>query len=212
MPKVLRKLMPPTTANPKRDSIYSDQTPYHQLFEHGMDGMMFTAPDGAILDANPAACRMFERTREEIVAAGREGLMDNSDPRMPLLLSERQRTGKAHGELYARRRNGTLFPVEVSSAVFEDLQGHSRTCVIIRDVSDRKSAEQERELLIQKLREALAKVKTLSGLLPICASCKKIRDERGNWRSLELYIRDHTEADFSHGICPDCRKKLYPGD
>ena len=69
-----------------------------------MDGMMFTAPDGTILDANPAACRMFERSREELVAAGRAGLMDNSDPQMAVLLAERQRTGRAHGELRAIRR------------------------------------------------------------------------------------------------------------
>jgi AmiR/NasT family two-component response regulator len=62
-----------------------------------------------------------------------------------------------------------------------------------------------------ELQEALAKVKTLSGLLPICASCKKIRDDQGYWRQIEEYIRDHSEADFSHGICPDCKKKLYPG-
>jgi AmiR/NasT family two-component response regulator len=62
-----------------------------------------------------------------------------------------------------------------------------------------------------ELQEALAKVKTLSGLLPICASCKKIRDDQGYWHQVEVYIRDHSEADFSHGICPDCKKKLYPG-
>ena len=177
-----------------------------------MDGMMFTAPDGRILDANPAACRMFERTREEIIAAGRAGLIDNSDPRLPGLLAERHQAGKAHGELNARRRDGSLFPVEASSVVFEDSEGQLRTCLIIRDISERKLAEHERERLILELQDALAKVKTLSGLLPICASCKKIRDEHGNWHSLETYIRDHSEADFSHGICPVCREKLYSKD
>ena len=174
--------------------------------------MMFTAPDGRILDANPAACRMFEPTREEIIAAGRMRLIDASDPRLRNLLAERQQTGRAHGELNGRRRNGALFPVEMSSVVFEGSVGQPRTCLIIRDISERKTAEQERERLIRELQEALAKVKHLSGLLPICASCRKIRDEGGHWHSLEAYIRDHTEADFSHGICPDCRKKLYPDD
>jgi len=212
MLRALRKLMTSTIASRKGNSILNDETPYHQLFEHGMDGMMFTAPDGTILDANPAACRMFERTREEIIAAGRDGLMDSSDPRMAVLLAQRQQTGKTHGELSARRRNGTLFPVEISSMVFDDAVGQSRTCLIIRDISERKSAEQVQERLIRELQEALAKVKSLSGLLPICASCKKIRDDVGKWQSLEVYIRNHTEADFSHGICPDCRKKLYPDD
>jgi hypothetical protein len=60
------------------------------------------------------------------------------------------------------------------------------------------------------LAEALAKVKMLSGLLPICASCKNIRDDEGYWHQLEGYIQDHSEAEFSHGVCPDCMKKLYP--
>jgi len=64
--------------------------------------------------------------------------------------------------------------------------------------------------LIKELQEALAKVKTLSGLLSICASCKKIRDDKGYWNQIETYIRDHSQAEFSHGLCPDCLEKLYP--
>ncbi len=68
----------------------------------------------------------------------------------------------------------------------------------------------EQEKLIIELRDALSRIKKLSGLLPICASCKKIRDDEGYWNQIELYIRDHSEAEFSHGICPVCAKKLYP--
>ena len=63
---------------------------------------------------------------------------------------------------------------------------------------------------ITKLQDALANVNQLSGLLPICASCKKIRDDQGYWTQIEAYIRDHSEAEFSHSICPDCTEKLYP--
>ena len=66
-------------------------------------------------------------------------------------------------------------------------------------------------LLKRKIAEALANVKVLSGLLPVCASCKKIRDDKGYWNQIETYVRDHSEADFSHGMCPDCMKRLYPG-
>ena len=62
----------------------------------------------------------------------------------------------------------------------------------------------------QELQEALAKVKTLSGLVPICASCKKIRDDQGFWHQVEVYVRDHSNAEFSHGLCPDCARELYP--
>ena len=71
-------------------------------------------------------------------------------------------------------------------------------------------AENERERLISELRDALASVKTLSGLLPICSSCKKIRDEKGNWTQLESYIKQHTQAEFSHGLCLDCLRRDYP--
>jgi integral membrane sensor domain MASE1 len=81
-------------------------------------------------------------------------------------------------------------------------------------VAERTAALQselaEREKLLHDLREALAKVKTLSGLLPICSSCKMIRDDRGYWTQVERYISAHSEAQFSHGICPACLKTLYP--
>ena len=193
-------VVPPTTS----------ETLYRLLFENGMDGIMLTSPDGGILDANPASCQMFERTRGEIIAAGRDGLMDSSDPRLGILIEQRQRTGVAHGELSGRRRDGSLFPVEMSSVVFKNPEGRLRTCLIIRDISQRKTGESEREKLIQELQEAVGRVKSLSGLLPICASCKKIRDKEGRWHYLEAYLRAHTEADFSHGICPECRLLLYP--
>jgi hypothetical protein len=78
------------------------------------------------------------------------------------------------------------------------------------DITARKQAEQARQRTIAELQEALQKVNTLSGLLPICASCKKIRDDKGYWNHVESYIEHHSKAQFSHGICPDCVRKLYP--
>ena len=72
-------------------------------------------------------------------------------------------------------------------------------------------AAQSQEMLITRLQKALEEVKTLSGLLPICASCKRIRDEKdGSWQPIEDYIANHSEADFTHGICPECANRLYP--
>jgi CheY-like chemotaxis protein len=71
-------------------------------------------------------------------------------------------------------------------------------------------AEQEREQLIAELQQAMMTIKALSGIIPICASCKKIRDEAGDWYPPEVYIRDHTDAEFSHGLCPGCAHTLYP--
>ncbi len=79
-----------------------------------------------------------------------------------------------------------------------------------QDISKRKRAEDAKEDLIEELQKALEEVNLLSGFLPICASCKKIRDDKGYWNQIEEYIRDHSEAEFSHSICPECAKKLYP--
>ena len=78
-----------------------------------------------------------------------------------------------------------------------------------QEIIERKELELEREQLIAELQEALAEVKTLSGFLPICASCKKIRDDSGYWKQIETYLAAHADVTFSHGICPDCAKKLY---
>ena len=73
-----------------------------------------------------------------------------------------------------------------------------------------KKEEFRRLEIIAELEDSIGKVKKLSGLLPICSSCKKIRDDKGYWNQLEAYIADHSEAELSHGICPECAKKLYP--
>lgn len=79
-----------------------------------------------------------------------------------------------------------------------------------QDITERKTLENEKERLIAELHNSLDKVKLLSGFIPICASCKQIRDDQGYWLQIEAYISQHSEAQFSHGICPACIKKLYP--
>jgi PAS domain S-box-containing protein len=81
---------------------------------------------------------------------------------------------------------------------------------ICRDITERKAIEIEREQMVTKLQAALADVKTLSGLLPICSVCKKIRDDKGYWSQIEAYIHKHSGTRFSHGICPDCAREHYP--
>ncbi len=82
--------------------------------------------------------------------------------------------------------------------------------VVSAIIMERNRVARERESLIHSLEEALLQIKTLSGLLPICAHCKKIRDEDGSWKVLETYIQMHSDAQFSHGICPDCMQEHFP--
>ncbi len=79
----------------------------------------------------------------------------------------------------------------------------------VRDITRTKESEQDREHLIEELQDAVARIKTLNGLVPICSHCKSIRDDKGYWNRLESYIEQHSDASFSHGICPDCSEKLY---
>jgi len=107
-------------------------------------------------------------------------------------------------EVFIISAEGLYLPAKHGLGTFLGTQG------IARDITARKQAEEVREKLISKLQEALNNIKTLAGLLPICANCKKIRDDKGYWNQIEAYIEDHSGAEFSHGICPDCANKLYP--
>jgi PAS domain S-box-containing protein len=109
------------------------------------------------------------------------------------------------------RKDGTPVNVGVTvSAIRESAGRIIGVSSIAYDITERKRVEAERTELIAHLNETLSKVKTLSGLLPICASCKKIRDDNGYWQKLETFVREHSGAEFSHSICPDCMRSLYP--
>lgn len=182
--------------------------PYQELFESSMDGILFTAPDGTVLDANSSACGIFGRSYEQLLAAPREVLIDTSDPRLPSYIEERRREGRVHAELIARRLDGTLFPIETTSAIVQDKESNEMHCVILRDVTSRKNTEAKREQHIDDLQQALAHTKSLSGLLCICSHCKRVLDEYGIWQQLDTYVRRHSSLDFTRGVCSQCMVRL----
>jgi formate hydrogenlyase transcriptional activator len=114
---------------------------FRSLFENSIDAVLLSTPDGIIEAANPAACRLFGRSVEEICSIGRFGLVDPSDSRLHSLLEERERTGRFRGELFYKRKDGSTFLGEVSSAFYQDHFGATKAAVIIRDVTDRKRVE-----------------------------------------------------------------------
>lgn len=113
----------------------------------------------------------------------------------------------AHSDEISIARAGTTLPYGYLLKPFDAQELH----ITVQMALLKHKSDKEKKELTEKLQQALDKVKLLTGLLPICASCKKIRNDKGYWEQIELYIRDHSEADFTHGICPDCFKKLYPG-
>ena len=114
---------------------------YRRLFEGSIDAVLITVPDGGVVAANSAACRMFQRSDEEICKLGRRGLIDVSDVRLQPALEERARTGKVRAELAMLRKDGTRFPADVSAALYREPDGQQLCAMVVRDLSERRKAE-----------------------------------------------------------------------
>jgi PAS domain S-box-containing protein len=183
-----------------------------------------------LLDLSPVARNIFVDIMPNGMLAidGRERIIDINKAMLALLGAETEQViGRPFTEVLKPWqhivddfRNGTNIGSEITlDEQWFDLQVKPLTnyqgdtqgrIIILHDISQRKRMAAEREQLIESLQNALSEVKKLSGLLPICANCKKIRDDQGYWQDVAVYIRDHSEAEFSHGICPDCYVELYP--
>ncbi|MCK5193644.1 MAG: PAS domain S-box protein [Desulfobulbaceae bacterium] len=161
-----------------------------------------------IIDANPAALSMMGSTRERLIG---KRCYDHMCPagkgKCPIIDLGQE---VDHSERILVDDSGKKIPV-LKSVSPQIING--RRCLVesFVDISDRKNAEQEREKLIEKLQKALDEIKTLSGIIPICSSCKKIRDDKGYWNQVETYIEEHSAAQFSHAMCEECCEKLYGG-
>lgn len=123
----------------QRDTHHESEERHRTLFTHSPNGILFTAPDGRIFAANPAACRMLQRTEEEICRLGQDGLLNVRDATN--MIAERQRTGHFRGELFVLRADGNSFPADISTMRFIDNDGQERAVIFFRDVSDRQQAE-----------------------------------------------------------------------
>jgi PAS domain S-box-containing protein len=108
-----------------------------------------------------------------------------------------------------RHKNGSWVWLETTSSIYTDQCGRMRILAVSRDVTERRRHLEEREEAIREKEQALAQVKVLSGLLPICTHCRKVRDDAGYWRSLEAYVSDHSSCIFSHSLCEKCLKQHY---
>lgn len=125
------------------NALLDSEERYRSFYENSVDAILLTSPDGKITAANPAACRMLGRSEEEIIKLGRSGLVDDSDPRVQELLKERERTGKAEGEVDFLRKDGTRIHAEITSVIFSDIGGEKKSSIIIRDITRRKQLEDE---------------------------------------------------------------------
>ena len=182
------------------------------IVESSDDAIISTNLDGIILSWNQGAQRMFGYTAEEMIGQWIATLVPPGRLREMASIHERIR----HGERVVRyesarvRKDGSHVPVFTTVSPVKDTDGRIiGASSIACDITERKREEVERLELIRELTNALQHVKTLKGLLPICSCCKKIRNDRGYWQSVEIYVQNHSEAEFSHSICPECLAREY---
>ncbi|MBC8394740.1 MAG: PAS domain S-box protein, partial [Deltaproteobacteria bacterium] len=205
------------TRRRKTEQALKESEEKFQSISSSMKDALLTMDDrGEITYWNEAAGKIFGYTKDEVMGKDLHRLLvpekyrDTFGKGFPKFTATG--TGPAIGqilELSALHKDGTEFPIELSLSSIHISEAWQAVGTI-RDISDRKGAEQEREKLISDLQNTLKEVKKLSGLLPICSHCKKIRDDNGYWSQIEAYFHKHSEAEFSHSICPECAKKYYP--
>jgi len=177
-----------------------------------ISGLIITDLNGAIRFANPSFCSMFDYSHEDIIDMNAADVFSTKEIRTFADVVAIVDISKDDSqEFVVESKEGRSFIVEVSASNVTSSSGElaGRMASFI-DITKRKEVEADREKLIGKLQAALKKIKTLRGIIPICAACKKIRDDKGYWNQIESYIKDHSDADFSHGICPECAERLYP--
>ncbi len=184
----------------------------HALIENSPLAIVVLDAQSHVTMCNPAFERIFLYREEEIAGADLDSMVapPESASEATEITKRSERGETVHTTGHRRRRDGSRVEVEIHGVPLM-VNGEMRGAyAIYQDITERRRHEAERERLVQELQEALANVKTLRGLLPICASCKKVRDDGGYWSQIETYLRAHSEAEFSHGICPECARQLYP--
>jgi PAS domain S-box-containing protein len=173
--------------------------------------MAFTAlEDGRFLNVNDAFTTITGFQRNEVL--GRTsveiGLWFDPEERARFIKLSQQHGGFHEEEVRFRKKNGEIL-FGIWSAEKVKLGGVTSLISVLVDITERKKTQEALRKERDKLRTAISEIKTLSGLVPICSHCKNIRDDKGYWNRIEKYIGERSDAQFSHGICPECAKKFY---
>ena len=192
-------------------ALQVSETRYRRLFETAQDGILILDADtGEIFDINPFLVEMLGYPHEALLGKRlwEIGAFRDIEASKAAFLELQSKGYVRYEDLPLETRDERHIDVEFVSNIYS--VDHKRVIQCnIRDITLRKRIEEERRKLTYDLQDALTKIKRLTGLLPICASCKKIRDDKGYWNELEAYISEHSEAEITHGFCPDCLKNLY---
>jgi PAS domain S-box-containing protein len=196
-------------------ALQDSERKYQDLYDNAPD--MFVSVDAktaTVLQCNQTTAEALGYTEAEIIGHPIFDLYttDSAVRAKTEVFPTFLNTGSIKGEeLQLRRKDGSILDVSLNVSAVRDEEGNillSRS--VWRDISRRKEVEADREELINNLQEALKEIKTLKGILPICSFCKMVRDDKGCWEQLDVYIQKYSDANISHGICPDCVKEHYP--
>jgi len=196
--------------NKRSEKMLRESEEKHRLlFENAGDAILIHDMKARMLAANPAACELLGYGHTELMSM----TIDQVDtPKEAQHASDRitqlMEQGHSTFETVHKCKDGSFIPTDVTARriIWENKPAMMSIC---HDITERKRTEEQKDRLVSDLQKALSEIKTLSGLLPICASCKKIRDDKGYWNNLEEYIQTHSDVSFSHGMCSECSDELY---
>jgi PAS domain S-box-containing protein len=182
------------------------------IIESSDDAIIGRSLDGKIVSWNAGASKLYGYNEAEAIGQSSAFLLppERDDELETLLELVGRGEHIRHLETTRRMKDGRMVEVSLSVSPVRNSAGKIvGVSTIARDIAEQKRAERERERLLNELQQVLGEVKTLSGLLPICAYCKKIRDDSGSWNQIEVYIGQRSGANFSHSVCPDCANQHY---
>ena len=184
---------------------------FRRIVDTAQEGILFTDASGNARYVNQRMAEMVGWTVEEMRGRPVADFLPAGCACVGRMISVGRPGGVAaerHDCRFRRKDSSDLWTIVSANTLLDDAGTAIGSLAMVTDISERKRLEGERETLIGELQDALASVKTLKGLLPICAWCNKVRDESGDWHPMEVYIKIHSDASFSHGICPECRGKM----
>ncbi len=177
----------------------------HQLVDELQNGLLALDDLDRIVDINPVMIKLFNIPQKKLI-----GYQINEKLKsIPELLTIIEKD--ANNQTISLNIDGDerYYQVRINKIRQRDQVSFGKL-VILDDITPRVIITKEQEKLISELQNAIHAVKQLSGLLPICGKCKKIRDDKGYWHQVEAFVMNHSDAHFTHGICPECRNRLYP--
>lgn len=190
----------------------SDRYHLAAIVESAEDAIISKGLDGIVRSWNPSAERIFGYAASEMIGQSILRIIPKDREAEEEMILSRVHAGEhvRHFATIRQRKNGELVPISLTVSPVRNAAG----CIIgvskiARDITVERRLQAEQDKLVAELQHAVDEIKVLRSLIPICAHCKKIRDDSGYWQQLEKYFDEHGHFRFSHGICPECVQKHY---